>query len=357
MAIAFNEATKRAVASARSQLGYRESGTNRNKFGAAYGWNGVAWCVQFAWWVHAMNGSDGGVPKTASTGAAMRWAKSVGRWRTTPQPGDYSIMVNSKGATIHTDVVESYKNGRLICIGGNTSGTYKGSVNNGDGVYRNDRTAAWKRGRIIGFVRPLAGVTRADVRAIQKAAGITQDGVYGPKTLAGTKRVQKQLGVKADGFPGPSTMAALEGGATAKLDETTAKPVSKPVSKPVEKPTTASKPKTVKAPAFPLPRKSGALFYYGKAGGPIESVSGKGRNSKVPGDVVKDGNGRWYSKGLKKWQAQMLKRGWKQLKVADGRFGDDTETVVGQFQKVMGLTVDHRIGPDTWSAAWTEPVK
>lgn len=341
MAIAFNTATKRAVAAARSQLGYRESGTNRNKFGAAYGWNGVAWCVQFAWWVHAMNGSDGGVPKTASTGAAMRWAKSVGRWRTTPQPGDYSIMVNSRGATIHTDIVESYKNGRLICIGGNTSGTYKGSVNNGDGVYRNDRTAAWKRGRIIGFVRPLAGVTRADVRAIQKAAGITQDGVYGPKTLAGTKRVQKQLGVKADGFPGPSTMAALEGGATAKLDETTAKPVSKPVSKPAAKPKGLTVDgrfgtSTAKALQQWLNAKHGAsLKVDGKAGRSTWSALQKALGTPVDGMV-----------SHQSYKASELGNGITQGWQYSGR-GSKGSTMVKALQKLIGAKVDGIWGEGT----------
>lgn len=127
---------------------------------------------------------------------------------------------------------------------------------------------------------------------------------------------------------------------------------SKPASKP------AQKPAAVKAPAFPLPRRRGAMFYYGPSSGPKTSVSGMGRNTAVPGDVVQV-KGRWRSKGLAQFQARLIKRGWSELARAggaDGRFGATTEKVVGQFQKSMGLPVDYRVGPGTWAAAWTEPV-
>lgn len=209
----FSTAARAAVREARSHLGYREGPkSNQNIFGQEYGWDRVAWCVQFAWYCGHVTGSDGGIPKTASTGAAMRWAKAVGRWHETPQPGDWSIMVNSKGATIHTDLVESYEDGRLICIGGNTSGSYGGSVHEGNGVYRNDRTAKWKAGRILGFVRPLYGVSREAVELVQRTDGqVKVDGKYGPATRAAVIRVQKRLGLTADGFPGPKTVAALTG--------------------------------------------------------------------------------------------------------------------------------------------------
>lgn len=127
-------------------------------------------------------------------------------------------------------------------------------------------------------------------------------------------------------------------------------------SVPAAKP--AAKPSATKAPAFPLPRKKGAMYYYGPASGPKTSVSGMGPNSGVPGDVVKVGR-RWKSKGLAEFQARLIARGWSELEKdgPDGRFGKTMHKVVGQFQKAMGLTVDHKIGPSTWAAAWTEPVK
>lgn len=123
------------------------------------------------------------------------------------------------------------------------------------------------------------------------------------------------------------------------------------------KPAPAVKPTT--APAFPLPRRPGALYYYGPADGPITSVSGMGLNTAVPGDVYRDKAGRWHSRGLAKWQQRMIDRGWTELEQdgADGRYGKITEKVVGQFQKVAGLPVDRKLGPETWAAAWSEPVR
>ncbi|MGP4975856.1 peptidoglycan recognition protein family protein [Brachybacterium tyrofermentans] len=112
------------------------------------------------------------------------------------------------------------------------------------------------------------------------------------------------------------------------------------------------------APPFPLPRRPGALYYYGPADGPITSVSGMGLNTAVPADVYRDAAGRWHSRGLAKWQQRMIDRGWSELAQdgADGRYGKITEKVVGQFQKLVGLPVDRKLGPDTWAAAWSEPV-
>ncbi|MDU4693109.1 MAG: peptidoglycan-binding domain-containing protein [Dermabacter sp.] len=109
----------------------------------------------------------------------------------------------------------------------------------------------------------------------------------------------------------------------------------------------------MKAPAFPLP----AGYYYGPPSGPVQSVSGRGRNSRVPGDVIQV-NGRWRSKGLAVWQARMQARGWNIGKDgADGRYGNDTARIVKQFQKNKGLAVDGKIGKATWAAAWSLPVK
>lgn len=129
------------------------------------------------------------------------------------------------------------------------------------------------------------------------------------------------------------------------------KGMAKPVAKPAAKP--ATKPACLMAPAFPLP----AGFYYGPPSGPRQSVSGRTKNSRVPGDVIQV-NGRWRSKGLAVWQARMQARGWNIGKDgADGRYGNDTARIVKQFQKNKGLAVDGKIGKATWAAAWSLPVK
>lgn len=103
------------------------------------------------------------------------------------------------------------------------------------------------------------------------------------------------------------------------------KPKPTPATKPTTKPTT---------PAFPLPRG----HYFGPKSGPASSVSG------------------YYSHraDLRRWQEQMRRRGW--TITADGLYGPATAKVVRQFQAQKGLTVDGRIGPATWAAAWSEPV-
>lgn len=122
--------------------------------------------------------------------------------------------------------------------------------------------------------------------------------------------------------------------------------------------TAASKPASTvtptAAPPFPLPRRAGAMYYYGPADGPVTSVSGRSLNTKVPADVVKVG-GRWRSNGLAKWQQRMRDRGYSLA--ADGRYGDETAAAARNLQRLAGLKRDALIGPDTWAAAWTLPVQ
>lgn len=122
-------------------------------------------------------------------------------------------------------------------------------------------------------------------------------------------------------------------------------------SAPAIKKVTTTKPTTPKAPAFPLPKG----YYYGDASGPKESVSGKHYNSAVKSDVTKDAHGKYRSKGLYAWQKRMKERGWNIA--VDGLFGEQTEKIVKQFQKLVGEKVDGKIGPNTWAKAWTYPVK
>lgn len=87
-------------------------------------------------------------------------------------------------------------------------------------------------------------------------------------------------------------------------------------------------------PPFPLP----AGAYFGPKTGPRESVSG------------------YFShrEDLKRWQQRMKDRGWNIN--PDGLYGDQTGDVAEAFQREKGLTVDRKIGPQTWAAAWIAPV-
>ena len=107
------------------------------------------------------------------------------------------------------------------------------------------------------------------------------------------------------------------------------------VATPAAKPAATSKPKPAsKAPAFPLPKG----HYFGPKSGPAASVSGY----------------YGHRADLKRWQAQMRKRGWSLT--ADGLYGPTTAKVARQFQRDKRLAQDGLIGKQTWDAAWATPV-
>lgn len=90
-----------------------------------------------------------------------------------------------------------------------------------------------------------------------------------------------------------------------------------------------------KAPKFPLP----AGHWYG-----VESKNPKNHS------------GYWEKDrpGIKQWQAQMKRRGWRLS--PDGYFGEASRRVCRQFQAEKGLRVDGGVGADTWKATWEAPV-
>ena len=257
--------------------------------------NGISYCDIFVTWVFWKEGLLDILPAGASYNTDYRASKGGRIKKSQARPGDVLVFDWNwnTAATNHVGILEKkLSSGNFQTIEGNTSPGASGSQGNGGGVYRRVRRAS----QVRYVIRP-------------RWAGVT--------------------GIPSGGASVPAP----------------AKPAAKP------KP----KPSTSKAPAFPLPRRKGGLYYYGPPSGPKTSVSGRTRNSGAPGDVVLQG-GRWYSKGLKMWQQRMLDRGWSGIGVADGRYGPKTELVVRQFQKSKGLGVDGKIGPGTWSAAWTEPV-
>jgi hypothetical protein len=140
---------------ARRELGTAESpnGSNRQKYGRAYGWDGVAWCAQFAWWVLTQAGDAALVPKTASTVVMRDWYRKRGQWHTGgAQPGDlvfFKFPGNSNPVN-HVGLVEAVERaGTLITIEGNTAGTAAGDQRNGGMVARKRRLS-----NVVGFARP-----------------------------------------------------------------------------------------------------------------------------------------------------------------------------------------------------------
>lgn len=150
--------------------------------------------------------------------------------------------------------------------------------------------------------------TSLTVEQIQRIVDVKADGYYGDDTEAAVARYQRDLGVEADGFWGPSTQKAHDSKKTA----------------------------TKRAPAFPLPKG----HWYG-----------------VGSSDPRNHSGYWAKDrdGIRRWQTQMLDRGWTGIGALDGMFGEKSETVCKQFQREKGLKVDGAVGSVTWKASWTAP--
>ena len=105
------------------EIGYREQGNNRTKYGEYTGTNGAAWCHSFVSWCAYQAGvSTSVVPKTASTTYGMQWFQKQGlfkyKGKYTPKRCD---IVYFKTGRSHVGIVESVSGGQLHTIEGNTS--------------------------------------------------------------------------------------------------------------------------------------------------------------------------------------------------------------------------------------------
>lgn len=356
---------RKVLATAASQIGYSrwsdpKRGTKYARETQPVFWprdlwllaNGISFCDIFVTWVFwKALGVDfvkkGHLPAGASYNTDYRASKGGRVTRSEAAPGDVLVFDWnwSTPSTNHVGILEKRLSGnRFQTIEGNTSTGASGSQSNGGRVARRVR----RHNQVRYVIRPdwakaggstesvaatknpwnasktINSLSKARVREIQqqlKDKGYSLgsygvDGSYGKDTYNAVKAFQRDAGLSADGVAGPDTQRALKA------------------------PSKASK-----APAFPLPRKPGAMYYYGDADGPRTSVSGKGLNAGVKHDVVRGGRHGWYSKGLKQWQAAAGI-------TADGRFGPETERTAKALQRKHGKKVDGKIGPDTWVLAW-----
>lgn len=150
---------KKVIEVAVGELGQHEdpAGSNLQKYGAAYGLNGVPYCVQFLWWIFREADEskaffNGG--KTASCTRLMELYKAEGRWFTDGnyQPGDLPIMTFSKTREVqHCGlIIDKSDDGGWYTVEGNTSPGLEGSQDRGGCVAKKIRYKA----NILGVCRP-----------------------------------------------------------------------------------------------------------------------------------------------------------------------------------------------------------
>ena len=132
------------------QLGVLENpaGSNRQKYGEAYGMNGQPWCVMFVWWVFREAGFN--LRKTASCTDLSNAYKAAGQWVASGyKPGDIVMFdfTGKRSKTEHCGIVEKVNGNTLTTIEGNT-GTASNA--NGGAVMRRTRDARF----VTGACRP-----------------------------------------------------------------------------------------------------------------------------------------------------------------------------------------------------------
>jgi len=157
---------ERVIEIARGELGYSESppGSNKTKYGQAYGWDGVPWCVIFLWWCFREAGESAafyGGKKTASCWTLYRWYQEQGQTVYVNEvcPGDIAIL-NFHGTkeAQHCGLVVDVQHKKpasnevdyIVTIEGNTTPGLEGSQDNGGSVALKRRYP----NQIVGVCRP-----------------------------------------------------------------------------------------------------------------------------------------------------------------------------------------------------------
>lgn len=182
---------------------------NYTKYGRDYGWNGVYWCCQFAWWCHqkafGSNYTKNGTIKTAGCDAMMAQFKNLGRFNKTPKVGDFIFFeTNRPGHSDHIGIVVNVNSSTVYTIEGNTNAGNTVEPNGG-GVVKKSYSRSYSR--ILGYGHPKFaqeplkapkppieyGSKGAVVRQLQKCLnqvthlGLVVDGEYGKKTAEAVK--------------------------------------------------------------------------------------------------------------------------------------------------------------------------
>lgn len=173
---------------AKTQLGVKESpaGSNRQKFGRWFGWNGAAWCSMFVTWLFAHVTRGGvdirrpewlGTSKRAASTIALHAAMVKAGWVEVPRAktrrGDIVFWAFGGGRINHVSVaLGPVKSGMLRTRDGNSG---QSSENNGGMVCDRSRPI----GSVAAVVRPPYAKTTTIGRAVAAvlvAAGVAVAG-------------------------------------------------------------------------------------------------------------------------------------------------------------------------------------
>lgn len=171
---------------AKAEVGTKESppNSNRQKYGEAYGWNGVPWCAEFVWWCFQMGGFVWKF-KTASCDEIYRQALYQNKWFTKDfKVGDIVIFdfSGNKARNQHVGIIAEVKQNSIITIEGNTS--INGSQDNGGMVAMKERSLS---------------VVKGVYRPIEEEVNPTPKKKTDTAKVSFIKEVQSILGVKITG--------------------------------------------------------------------------------------------------------------------------------------------------------------
>jgi peptidoglycan hydrolase-like protein with peptidoglycan-binding domain len=176
------------------------------------------------------------------------------------------------------------------------------------------------------------------VAAVQRALGITADGVYGPKTRKAVRAFQARNGLAADGVVGAQTRAALFGGsgAGAQTQEIVRAWWVAPVQRALG----------VRADGVYGPQTRAAVrAYQAKHGLTVDGIVGPQTLARL-GITKGDRGGRVGGpKLIRAWWVAPVQRALGLP--ADGVYGPRTRAAVRAYQAKHGLTADGVVGPQT----------
>jgi CHAP domain len=161
---------------ARSQIGTVEDARGRQKYGAAYGMDGVAWCAEFQWWCFREAGASALIPKTAYTPTFYSWFQQRGQASRTPRVGSlvFYDFPDSLPRIQHVGIVEAINpSGTITTIEGNTTSGVAGSQDRGGGVWRRTRSQS----AVVGYGHPA-------YEAVTAAPQVAPAAGFDPDTLA-----------------------------------------------------------------------------------------------------------------------------------------------------------------------------